>query len=87
MVGGENVVVLARLQRPQPRDLEASGRARGHHFDVRGDLVVRFEQFVDTALVRDAATYVRHDPRLSGQNDEISSSARSGLPRPDAEQS
>lgn len=27
-----------------------------HYFTVRGGLVVRFEQFVDTALVRDAAT-------------------------------
>jgi len=26
-----------------------------HHFVVRGGLIVRFEQFVDTALVRDAA--------------------------------
>ena len=26
-----------------------------HHFIVRGGLIVRFEQFVDTALVRDAA--------------------------------
>ena len=25
-----------------------------HHFTVRGGLIVRFEQFVDTALVRDA---------------------------------
>ncbi|MFJ6080002.1 nuclear transport factor 2 family protein [Streptomyces sp. NPDC092369] len=25
-----------------------------HHFVVRGALIVRFEQFVDTALVRDA---------------------------------
>ena len=25
-----------------------------HHFVVRGGLIVRFEQFVDTALVRDA---------------------------------
>jgi uncharacterized protein len=27
-----------------------------HHFVVRGGLIVRFEQFVDTALVRDALT-------------------------------
>jgi hypothetical protein len=26
-----------------------------HHFIVRGGLIVRFEQFVDSALVRDAA--------------------------------
>jgi ketosteroid isomerase-like protein len=26
-----------------------------HHFTVRGGLIARFEQFVDTAMVRDAA--------------------------------
>jgi ketosteroid isomerase-like protein len=26
-----------------------------HHFIVRGGLIVRFEQFTDTALVRDAS--------------------------------
>jgi ketosteroid isomerase-like protein len=30
--------------------------AVSHHFVVRGGLIVRFEQFVDTALVRDAMT-------------------------------
>jgi uncharacterized protein len=53
---GENVVVLARYT--------ARNRATGkplavrvaHHFVVRGGLIVRFEQFVDTALVRDAAS-------------------------------
>ena len=56
VVEGENVVVLARYT--------AHNRATGkplavrvaHHFIVRGGLIVRFEQFVDTALVRDAAT-------------------------------
>jgi ketosteroid isomerase-like protein len=56
VVDGENVVVLARYT--------AGNRATGkplavrvaHHFVVRGGLIVRFEQFVDTALVRDAAT-------------------------------
>jgi len=55
IVEGENVVVLARYT--------ASHRATGnplavrvaHHFVVRGGLIVRFEQFVDTAKVRDAA--------------------------------
>jgi len=55
VVDGEDVVVLARYT--------ASHRATGkplavrvaHHFVVRGGLIVRFEQFVDTALVRDAA--------------------------------
>ena len=53
---GENVVVLARYT--------ASNKATGkeinvrvaHHFVVRGGHIVRFEQFVDTAKVRDAMT-------------------------------
>jgi ketosteroid isomerase-like protein len=56
VVDGEDVVVLARYT--------ASNKATGkllnvrvaHHFIVRGGLIVRFEQFVDTALVRDAMT-------------------------------
>ena len=56
VVDGENVVVLARYT--------ASSRGTGkplavrvaHHFVVRAGLIVRFEQFVDTALVRDAGT-------------------------------
>ena len=54
VVDGENVVVLARYT--------ASNKATGndiavrvaHHFVVRGGLIVRFEQFVDTAKVREA---------------------------------
>lgn len=54
VVDGENVVVLARYT--------ATNRATGrplavrvaHHFVVRGGRIVRFEQFVDTALVRAA---------------------------------
>ncbi len=54
VVDGENVVVLARYT--------ATNRATGlninvrvaHHFVVRGGEIVRFEQFVDTALVRAA---------------------------------
>lgn len=54
VVERENVVVLARYT--------ASNKATGkhiavrvaHHFVVRGGLIVRFEQFVDTAKVRDA---------------------------------
>ncbi|MCI2957531.1 nuclear transport factor 2 family protein [Agromyces atrinae] len=51
---GENVVVLARYtathrQTGKPIDVRVA-----HHFIVRGGLIVRFEQFVDTALVRDA---------------------------------
>ncbi len=56
VVDGENVLVLARYT--------ASHRATGkplavrvaHHFVVRAGRIVRFEQFVDTAKVRDAAT-------------------------------
>ncbi len=52
VVDGENVIVLARYT--------ARNRATGkplavrvaHHFVVRAGLIVRFEQFVDTALVR-----------------------------------
>jgi uncharacterized protein len=54
VVEGENVVVLARYT--------ARNRATGkdiavrvaHHFTVRGGLIVRFEQFTDTAKVREA---------------------------------
>ena len=54
VVDGEDVVVLARYT--------ASNKATGtqinvrvaHHFIVRGGRIVRFEQFVDTAKVRDA---------------------------------
>lgn len=56
VVDGHDVVVLARYT--------ARNKATGkdllvrvaHHFVVRGGLIVRFEQFVDTALVRDAMT-------------------------------
>ena len=56
VVEDENVVVLARYS--------ATNRATGkllrvrvaHHFIVRGGLIVRFEQFVDTAKVAEAAT-------------------------------
>lgn len=51
---GEQVVVLARYTARN----RATGRSIdvrvAHHFVVRGGLIVRFEQFVDTALVRDA---------------------------------
>lgn len=55
VVDGENVVVLARYTARN----RATGRPLAvrvaHHFVVRGGLIVRFEQFVDTALVREAA--------------------------------
>lgn len=54
VVDGENVVVLARYtanNRATGKRLEARV---AHHFVVRGGFIVRFEQFVDTALVREA---------------------------------
>ena len=51
---GENVVVLARYTATN----KATGRdinvRVAHHFVVRGGEIVRFEQFVDTAMVRAA---------------------------------
>lgn len=54
VVDGENVVVLARYtarNKATGKDLDVRV---AHHFTVRGGLIVRFEQFVDTAKVRDA---------------------------------
>ncbi|MCC3765136.1 nuclear transport factor 2 family protein [Glycomyces sp. TRM65418] len=51
---GEDVVVLARYtarNRTTGRDINVRV---AHHFTVRGGLIVRFEQFADTAKVRDA---------------------------------
>jgi ketosteroid isomerase-like protein len=52
---GENVVVLARYTAVN----KATGRHLdvrvAHHFVVRAGQIVRFEQFVDTALVDDAS--------------------------------
>ena len=51
---GENVVVLARYSatnKATGRDIDVRV---AHHFIVRGGRIVRFEQFVDTARVRDA---------------------------------
>ena len=54
IVNGENVVVLARYTATN----KATGRdinvRVAHHFVVRGGKIVRFEQFVDTAMVRAA---------------------------------
>jgi uncharacterized protein len=56
LADGENVVVLARYTaRHRTTDKPLAVRV-AHHFVVRGGLIVRFEQFVDTALVRDAAS-------------------------------
>lgn len=54
-VDGENVVVLARYTATHRTTGKALAVRVAHHFVVRGGLIVRFEQFVDTALVRDAA--------------------------------
>ena len=56
VVDGENVVVLARYTATHRATGKALAVRVAHHFVVRGGLIVRFEQFVDTALVRDAAT-------------------------------
>ena len=53
---GENVVVLARYTASHRATGKALAVRVAHHFVVRGGLIVRFEQFVDTALVRDAAS-------------------------------
>ena len=54
VVDGENVVVLARYTATN----KATGRhinvRVAHHFIVRSGKIARFEQFVDTALVRAA---------------------------------
>ena len=55
VVDGENVVVLARYTAQHKGTGKSLAARVAHHFVVRGGLIVRFEQFVDTALVRDAA--------------------------------
>jgi hypothetical protein len=57
VVDGENVVVLARYTATHKHSRNALNVRVAHHFAVRGGLIVRFEQFVDTALVRDAVEY------------------------------
>jgi uncharacterized protein len=56
VVDGENVVVLARYTARNRSTGKPLAVRVAHHFVVRGGLIVRFEQFVDTALVRDAAS-------------------------------
>jgi ketosteroid isomerase-like protein len=51
---GENVVVLARYTAVNKATRKPLDVRVAHHFVVRGGLIVRFEQFVDTALVREA---------------------------------
>jgi ketosteroid isomerase-like protein len=56
VVDGENVVVLARYTARNKATGKTLDVKVAHHFVVRGAAIVRFEQFVDTALVRDAMT-------------------------------
>lgn len=56
VVDGDNVVVLARYTARNKATGKPLAVRVAHYFIVRGGLIVRFEQFVDTALVRDAAT-------------------------------
>lgn len=55
VIDGENVVVLARYTATHKITAKSLNVRVAHHFTVRGGRIVRFEQFVDTALVRDAA--------------------------------
>ncbi|MFF1821200.1 nuclear transport factor 2 family protein [Kribbella sp. NPDC058245] len=56
VVDGENVVVLARYTAANKVTGRSINVRVAHHFVVRGGLIVRFEQFVDTAKVREAMT-------------------------------
>jgi ketosteroid isomerase-like protein len=53
---GENVVVLARYTAANKATGKEINVRVAHHFVVRGGQIVRFEQFTDTAKVRDAMT-------------------------------
>ncbi|WP_304450656.1 nuclear transport factor 2 family protein [Nocardiopsis sp. YSL2] len=54
VVDGENVVVLARYTATNKATAKDIDVRVAHHFIVRGGRIVRFEQFVDTAKVREA---------------------------------
>ena len=56
VVDGEDVVVLARYTATHRVTGKALDCRVAHHFVVRAGLIVRFEQFVDTARVREAAS-------------------------------
>jgi ketosteroid isomerase-like protein len=56
VVDGENVVVLARYTAANKATGKPINVRAAHHFVVRGGQIVRFEQFVDTARVREAMT-------------------------------
>jgi len=51
---GESVVVLARYTAVNKATGKQLNVRVAHHFTVRGGQIVRFEQFTDTAKVRDA---------------------------------
>lgn len=55
VVDGENVVVLARYTATHRGTGKSLNVRVAHAFVVRGGLIVRFEQFVDTAKVAKAA--------------------------------
>ena len=54
VVDGENIVVLARYTATNKVTGGDINVRVAHHFVVRGGEIVRFEQFVDTAMVRAA---------------------------------
>ncbi|CAN5528570.1 nuclear transport factor 2 family protein [soil metagenome] len=54
IVEGENAVVLARYTATNKATGKNIDVRVAHHFIVRGGRIVRFEQFVDTAKIRDA---------------------------------
>ncbi|MCU1389020.1 MAG: hypothetical protein JWL72_2358 [Ilumatobacteraceae bacterium] len=54
VVDGDNVVVLARYTATNKATGKHIDVRVAHHFIVRGGRIVRFEQFVDTARVREA---------------------------------
>ena len=60
VVDGENVVVLARYTATHRTTGKALNVRVAHHFIVRGGLIVRFEQFVDTLKVAEAAGAHEH---------------------------
>ena len=56
IVDNEDVVVLARYTATHRLTGKELNCRVAHHFIVRAGRIVRFEQFVDTARVRDAAS-------------------------------
>lgn len=54
VVDGEDVVVLARYSAANKATGKPINVRVAHHFTVRGGKIVRFEQFVDSASVREA---------------------------------